>query len=262
MKGWTGIAIASAFAIVSLFLTNPVRAEYQVVEVKGGGTVAGKVVLKSPKPTLERFEVTQDQQVCDKNKQGFKASPRLVINDDGAVQNAVVYLDNIQKGKDFPPQKELLIDQVNCEYVPHVLIARENSMVTLKSSDKILHNVHMSGAAAYNIPFPELTTVQRKMRRAGVAELACDAGHAWMSASIHVARHPYYAITDAKGSFTLTGVPPGKYVVKAWHEGWSVVRKIMKEGLIAHYEFSEPVIISKEIEVAEGGATTVNFELK
>ncbi len=262
MKGLISMTIVLAFVIVSLSFASPTHAGYQVVEVKNGGTLAGKVMWKGPKPTLEQFKVTQDTEICDKDKSGLKTSPRLEIGEGGGVQNAVVYLENIEQGKDFPPQKELLIDQVGCEYEPHILLAPKRSSVTLNSSDEILHNVHMHGAAAYNIPFPEKNTVKRKMRKAGVVDVACDAGHSWMSAFIHVVEHPYYAITDSDGSFKLDDVPPGKYVVKAWHEGWKVIRRTMKEGVIAHYEFSEPVILSKEIEVAEGGSTTVNFELK
>ena len=31
-------------------------------------------------------------------------------------------------------------------------------------------------------------------------------------------KHPFFAISAADGSYTITGVPPGKYTVVAWHE--------------------------------------------
>ena len=39
-----------------------------------------------------------------------------------------------------------------------------------------------------------------------------------MSAWIVVVEHPYYAVTDADGAFTLTGIPPGTYTVQCWQE--------------------------------------------
>ena len=33
-----------------------------------------------------------------------------------------------------------------------------------------------------------------------------------------VTDHPYYAVTEANGSFTLTDVPPGTYTLRVWHE--------------------------------------------
>jgi hypothetical protein len=30
--------------------------------------------------------------------------------------------------------------------------------------------------------------------------------------------HPYYALTDTHGAYTLDDVPPGTYNLEAWHE--------------------------------------------
>ena len=42
--------------------------------------------------------------------------------------------------------------------------------------------------------------------------------HPWMQAYLGVYDHPYFMVTDADGRFTLKDVPPGTYVVEAWHE--------------------------------------------
>ncbi len=39
-----------------------------------------------------------------------------------------------------------------------------------------------------------------------------------MNAWLVVAEHPYYALTDASGSFKITAVPPGTYTIQLWHE--------------------------------------------
>ena len=39
-----------------------------------------------------------------------------------------------------------------------------------------------------------------------------------MIAWVFVSENPYYSVTDAKGSFTLSDVPPGAYTVEVWHE--------------------------------------------
>ena len=43
--------------------------------------------------------------------------------------------------------------------------------------------------------------------------------HPWMKAYIGVLKHPFFAVSGDDGSFTIKGVPPGKYTVIAWHEG-------------------------------------------
>jgi hypothetical protein len=39
-----------------------------------------------------------------------------------------------------------------------------------------------------------------------------------MLAYIHVFDHPYFAVTDERGMFTISNLPAGTYVLKAWHE--------------------------------------------
>jgi hypothetical protein len=38
-----------------------------------------------------------------------------------------------------------------------------------------------------------------------------------MFAYVGVFDHPYFAVTGKDGSFTIKGVPPGKYVLEAYH---------------------------------------------
>ena len=45
----------------------------------------------------------------------------------------------------------------------------------------------------------------------------CDV-HPWMTAFIGVVPHPFFAVTDATGTFTLNNVPEGEYDIEAWHE--------------------------------------------
>ncbi len=45
----------------------------------------------------------------------------------------------------------------------------------------------------------------------------CDV-HPWMGAFISVFDHPYYSISTADGAFTIPQLPPGDYVIEAWHE--------------------------------------------
>ena len=39
-----------------------------------------------------------------------------------------------------------------------------------------------------------------------------------MKAWATVLDHPYFAVTDDSGSYTISGLAPGKYVIEAWHE--------------------------------------------
>jgi hypothetical protein len=45
-----------------------------------------------------------------------------------------------------------------------------------------------------------------------------DVQHPWTRAYLAVFDHPYFAVTGNGGTFTIDGVPPGKYKLNAWHE--------------------------------------------
>jgi hypothetical protein len=52
------------------------------------------------------------------------------------------------------PEARRSLDQKHSRYEPHILLVPENGPLQLKSSDAVLHTVHMDGAATYNLPFP------------------------------------------------------------------------------------------------------------
>ena len=68
-----------------------------------------------------------------------------MIGADGGVANTVVYLKNISQGKamDLPEARQHL-DQKTCRYVPHILLVAQGADLQVKSSDAVLHTVHMA----------------------------------------------------------------------------------------------------------------------
>jgi hypothetical protein len=64
-----------------------------------------------------------------------------------------------------------------------------------------------------------------------------------MSASILVLDHPYFAMPDVDGSFTIPNVPPGTYTIVGWHEriGERTNVVAVKPGASAAIDLSLPV---------------------
>jgi hypothetical protein len=48
-------------------------------------------------------------------------------------------------------------------------------------------------------------------------KVACNI-HTWMSGYVRVFDHPYFAVTDADGKFTIPKAPAGSYRLFVWHE--------------------------------------------
>jgi hypothetical protein len=241
---------------------------YQVFSVQDGGTIKGTVKWQGPVPHLVASEINKDPEVCDPLGQKHRDLERLLVSPNGGVANTVVFLRNINRGKamDLPMQRRTL-NQKNCRYEPHVLLVPMQGTLTVKSSDPLLHTVHMSGSADYNLPFTaQGQEITRPMPRDGVVSLRCNAGHVWMNGEMIVAKHPYYSVTDENGNFELTDVPPGNYEIVAWHEGWRVVGEspvydLATQVRVKRPVFSDPIIWSKSVTVPARAGAEVYFTL-
>ena len=103
---------------------------------------------------------------------------RLLVAANGGVANTVVFLKDISKGKAMDlPEEHQFLNQKTCRYEPHVLLVPTDGTLQIKSSDPVLHTVHMSGASDYNLPFPFANqTVSRTMNRERSCRFALQCG--------------------------------------------------------------------------------------
>jgi hypothetical protein len=151
------------------------------------------------------------------------------IDANGGVSQAVVFLRGVdpQKAKswDLPPVRVEIIDyQIRIQQGDRdgrFGFVRRGASVDFVSKDAVFHSLQARGAAWFALPFPDANRVQsRTLDHDGVVELSSGAGHYWMRGYLFVLDHPYITQTDAKGHFTLAGVPPGKYELVVWHPNW------------------------------------------
>jgi hypothetical protein len=244
------------------------QSEYTTIRVENPGTITGTIKWTGPVPKIPKLPITKNADICDPNSTKTRDLERLLIDSDGGVENTVVFLKDITKGKamDLPEARQRL-EQKNCRYIPHIMLVPQNGNLEIKSSDPILHTVHMSGAADYNIPFPfQGQYLPETMHRVGVVNLKCNAGHVWMNSEVLVVKHPYYTVTDEHGFFKLTDVPPGEYEIEAWHEGWRIIAEETVLDVASQVEvrrpiYSEPMTWAKRIAVHPGQTSTVDFSL-
>jgi len=91
--------------------------------------------------------------------------------------------------------------------------------VDFLNSDRLLHNIHAvpQRNVSFNRTQPMGRTIPIRFAEPEVVHITCDL-HAWMSAWVVVAAHPFYAVTGADGRFAFDQLPAGRYKLQIWHE--------------------------------------------
>ena len=188
---------------------------YDAGAVSNGGSISGTITFAGAAPEIKPVEVTKDTKVCAQTQ---KYDESLVVGENKGIKNAVVSISNISNGKDFG--EAMVLDQKECVYTPHIVLTPAGSELEILNNDGILHNIHTYSEAnpAFNQAQPKFKKkLKKKFDQPEVVRVECDA-HGWMKGWIVVMDHPYYAVTDGEGKFSLSDVPAGEYEVKIWHE--------------------------------------------
>jgi len=150
---------------------------------------------------------------------------------------AVVWLTRADGPTPKPkPAPKQTVVQRGKRFLPHVLAVPLGTEVVFLNEDKMFHNVFsLSRPNDFDLGLYEKGVAHsQKFDAPGAVRLLCNI-HSSMSAFVYVVDSPWYTQADAKGQFTLRGVPPGEYLLHAWHEGSakpSVQPVTVTEGLL------------------------------
>jgi plastocyanin len=158
----------------------------------------------------------------------------ISVGKDKGLKDVVVRIEpNGVKG-DMPTTTPQL-KQEGCMYVPHVVALMAGQDIEILNADKTMHNVHTykdqetiinAGQPAGALPIKKVASDDP-----GILKVKCDV-HPWMTAYLVVTDHPFFAVTDADGKYTIANVPAGKYRLEAWHPELGLIEKkdVVVEG--------------------------------
>ncbi len=191
--------------------------DYEAIEVKDGGTIAGTITYEGEVPAPDKIAIVKDAEVC---RVHAPERQRIKVNDKKQLAEAVVFL-NLKKGRKVEePKEKPTVDQKGCEFVPHVQVVHVDAPVLIRNSDTVLHNIQAAQKMRTLFNHVQATKGQERdevFKEPGLVVIQCQA-HTWMEGWIYVLPHPYHAVTDEKGAFKITDVPPGVYELHVWQE--------------------------------------------
>ena len=183
------------------------------------GDISGMVMIDGEMPAAEELAMNSDP-VCA--MQATDTMSNTFVGSNGHLGNVFVYIKEGLEGRSFPAATDVLtINQQGCRYTPHVFGMQVGQTLQIVNSDPTLHNIHATPSVndEFNMGQPiQNMTFERTFDSAEVmVPFKCDV-HGWMNAYVGVLDHPYFATTALDGLFDISSLPPGDYIVEAWHE--------------------------------------------
>ena len=149
-------------------------------------------------------------------------SGRLTVLDRGNrsatdVGQSVIWLEAAAPGKMTPSRAETFTE--GKQFLPRVSVVPVGSTMAFPNHDPFNHNVFsLSPEARFDLGlYGRGESKSAQFTRAGIVRVYCNV-HPQMSAIVVVRDNPFFTQPGADGSFTLSEVPPGTYVLHAWHE--------------------------------------------
>ena len=196
---------------------------------QSGVSIVGRATLRGTAPP--EVPITLDP-MCARLNSTPMTTRHYLVSDGGGLASVFVYIksgvtpgvtafgDKIIETRAGTP----LLDNVNCQFEPYVFGLRAGQPFQIRNSDSILHNAHSlpkaPGNREFHLGFPVSGITQQKVfdKREVLVQIKCEV-HPWMFAYVGVVDHPWFAVTDRDGNFTLPGgLTAGQYTIAAVHQ--------------------------------------------
>jgi hypothetical protein len=209
----------------------------------GTGTIKGKLIwggdaLPKPKVLVKKGDPTVKDPVCkveeivskeitvDPATKGIADGFAYLVSPTGDYSSTAKAL--VEK------TPEVVVDQINCEYVPYASVVYKDQKLSFKSSDPVGHNVDFKpfNNPPINPMLPPNGSVKYPIKAAEKrpAKAICSI-HSWMAGYVLIADNPFAVVTKADGSFEIKDVPAGEQHLIVWQSSKGYVTPGAAKGI-------------------------------
>ncbi|GJM20978.1 MAG: hypothetical protein DHS20C15_08930 [Planctomycetota bacterium] len=184
--------------------------------------MSGVVRWEGTPPERKFQKMVGDPWCIGQNEGGGFLYDAVVTGAGGSLANCFVQVVDGLDAWEIPDGSgSVELNQVDCLFVPKMVGVQLDQVLMVRNSDGTMHNVHTkpdrNKEKNVSIPAGDTKAREFEFKRTEIIEVICDV-HAWMRGYIGVTDHPFFAITDEAGAFSIDGLPAGTYTLEAWHE--------------------------------------------
>ena len=207
------------------------------------GTISGNIRYAGSAPERAVIQMAADPFCVSAQAGQTVLTEQLIVNENDTLRWTFVHIREANGSLPSGDGETVVLNQVGCVYTPRVLGMEAGSTIRVTNSDQTLHNVNVQprNNTAFNVaqPIPGMSTERTFANPEIMIPVRCDV-HPWMQAYVGVVPHPFFDVTGEDGSFSMDGVPPGDYVLEAWHEslGIQTLDVTVRDGEAANVEFT------------------------
>jgi len=216
-----------------------------VIDEANAATLTGKISFSGEKPAARTLDMSANPACARAHAGAPPKSEEVVVNANGTLKNVFVWVKSGLPDRQWPvPSTPVDLAQKGCMYGPHVIGVMANQDIKIINDDPTNHNIH---------PLPKINQewnesqppkgdakLKKFAREEVMIPVKCNV-HPWMRSYIGVVNHPFFAVTSDDGTFTIKGLPPGKYTLEAWQEKYGTkdveVTVAAKDSKTVDFEF-------------------------
>jgi hypothetical protein len=218
---------------------------YRNEEVRGGGTISGRIIMSGPIPPSKVFDLSQfpNARYCERGSigPGKRFLDEVTALPDATLRDVVIYIKDVQAGKSFDFKGTEVVAK-DCEFLvqggPSAFVGVVANGASLRivnqdadpddpaAAEGVAHRpeAEVIGGPAPRPLFGETLSAKgevldQKVESVGTDEfihLKCGI-HPFMQAYFLPVENPYYDIVGQNGTYKIDRIPPGSYTVVAWH---------------------------------------------
>ena len=206
------------------------------------GSISGTVTYVGTMPKMKPIDMAKEPSCAAQHKSPV-TTESAVAGPNNSLEDVVVYISAGDQGSS-PGTTAARYDQKGCQYLPHVALMQVNQPLEIYNDDKTSHNIHP--LAKQNPEWnksqpPGAPPLHETFAKAEFIPVKCNI-HPWMHGYFAVLTTSHATQSGEDGSYSLKGLPPGKYTVTAWQERFGTQ--------------------SQDVTVGSGDTPKVNFVFK